>query len=91
MTLLLSAAAEPGGYAGTIASNELSFMTLEAPMMIIAVLKLTAFHPGRCFDGEWAAAVRSFRAKKVDDVLREVRSSKTTGRLSQISEYLESP
>jgi len=32
-------------------------MAFEAAMVILAVLTLTAFHPGHCFDGDWAVAV----------------------------------
>ena len=38
-----------GGYDGKIANDEPSFMILEGPIIILAVLALTVFHPGLVF------------------------------------------
>jgi hypothetical protein len=49
------------GFDGKIANNEPSFMILEGPMIIIAALALSIFHPGYCFSGNWKAANWSWR------------------------------
>jgi hypothetical protein len=43
------------GFGGALANNELVFMILEGPMIMIAVVVLTAFHPGFCLGGLWAS------------------------------------
>ncbi len=45
-----------GGFAGKIANDQASFMIFEGPMIIIAVVALTMFHPGRVFGGLWKAS-----------------------------------
>ena len=52
------------GFDGTIANNEVAFMILEGPMIILASLLLTVFHPGYVFEGNWHAAAWSLRGKK---------------------------
>jgi hypothetical protein len=47
------------GFSGPLANNETLFMILEGPMIIIAVLALTVFHPGLAFTGNWAAISQS--------------------------------
>jgi len=56
-----------GGFDGTVASNEVSFMILEGPMIILAVLALTFLHPGIVFHETWGAAEWSLRSKKSND------------------------
>jgi hypothetical protein len=53
-----------GGFNGTVASNEVAFMVLEGPMIILATFLLVVFHPGFAFAGNWNAAGWSFRARK---------------------------
>ncbi|KAF4636743.1 hypothetical protein G7Y89_g1334 [Cudoniella acicularis] len=52
-----------GGFGGALANNQGTFMVLEGPMVIIAVLAMTLFHPGICFNGNWAAAGWILRSK----------------------------
>ncbi|KAE9377444.1 putative RTA1 domain protein [Stipitochalara longipes BDJ] len=52
-----------GGFGGTLANNQTTFMVLEGPMVIIAVLAMTVFHPGTCFNGNWVAAGWTLRNK----------------------------
>ena len=52
------------GFNGTIANNEVAFMILEGPMIILASLLLTVFHPGYVFKENWQAAAWSLRGKK---------------------------
>ncbi|TVY24036.1 Sphingoid long-chain base transporter [Lachnellula hyalina] len=52
-----------GGFGGALANNQTSFMVLEGPMVIIAVLAMTLFHPGICFNGHWVAASWTLRGK----------------------------
>lgn len=44
------------GFDGELANDELIFMILEGPMIIIACVALTVFHPGVCFRGRWQEA-----------------------------------
>lgn len=53
-----------GGFHGSLANNEVSFMILEGTMIIIATSCLTFLHPGLAFHGSWATANFTFRAKK---------------------------
>jgi hypothetical protein len=55
-----------GGFSGTVASNEAAFMVLEGPMIILATLLLTVFHPGVVYEGKWRDAAWSLRGKKTD-------------------------
>ncbi|KAH7012357.1 putative RTA1 domain protein [Macrophomina phaseolina] len=48
------------GFDGELANDEVIFMVLEGPMIIIACIALTVFHPGVCFRGMWAEANWSF-------------------------------
>ncbi|KAI9833950.1 MAG: hypothetical protein M1819_003459 [Sarea resinae] len=52
-----------GGFDGKVANNEPAFMVLEGPMIIIAAVALTVFHPGFSFGGEWSAAAWSLRGR----------------------------
>lgn len=53
------------GFDGELANDEVIFMVLEGPMIIIACIALTVFHPGVCFRGRWAEANWSFGKGKV--------------------------
>ena len=52
------------GFSGSLWNNETDFLVLDGAMMAIAVLCLTASHPGVCFGGQWQAADWNFRGKK---------------------------
>ncbi len=52
-----------GGFGGALANNQATFMVLEGPMVIIAVLAMTVFHPGTCFNEHWAEAGWTLRSK----------------------------
>ena len=52
-----------GGFGGALANDQATFMVLEGPMVIIAVLAMTFFHPGFSFGGNWGAAGWSLRGK----------------------------
>lgn len=67
-----------GGFRGKLANDEITFMILEGPMIIIAVLALTIFHPGAAFGGRWAEAGWRLRgAKKGGD--EEMEREKGSG------------
>jgi len=53
-----------GGFESAIANDEPAFMVFEGPMIILAVVVLTAFHPGFAFDRRWHEATWSFKADK---------------------------
>ncbi|RAL13911.1 RTA1 domain-containing protein [Aspergillus homomorphus CBS 101889] len=53
-----------GGFHSSLANNQVLFMVLEGAMIAIAVLCLTAFHPGVCFDGLWDQTKWSFRRSR---------------------------
>ncbi|KAK8096561.1 uncharacterized protein PG998_004778 [Apiospora kogelbergensis] len=41
------------GFSGELANNELIFMIIEGPMVILACAALVAFHPGLALKGNW--------------------------------------
>jgi hypothetical protein len=49
------------GFNGPIANDEVSFMILEGPMIVLAVLAMTVLHPGIAFGGLWSCATWSVR------------------------------
>ncbi|KAL5041711.1 hypothetical protein BDW71DRAFT_162784 [Aspergillus fruticulosus] len=51
------------GFDGELANDQVTFMILEAAMIAIAVIALTAFHPGAVWKGQWNEAVWSTRGK----------------------------
>jgi len=54
-----------GGFHGSLANNQSTFMVLEGAMIGIASLCLTALHPGVAFRGTWADAdFNFFHSKK---------------------------
>ncbi|KAL9091274.1 MAG: hypothetical protein Q9165_004908 [Trypethelium subeluteriae] len=57
-----------GGFKGTIANDQPSFMVLEGPMIILAILALTVFHPGFVLKDAWHASGFSFHSNKADVV-----------------------
>lgn len=53
-----------GGFHSSLANNEVVFMILEGAMLTIALLCLTTFHPGICFNGQWNNTKWSFRKSR---------------------------
>ena len=51
-----------GGFDGRLANQQVSFMILEGAMICIAVICLTAFHPGWVFGENWRAAAWNIRS-----------------------------
>ncbi|KAI9834596.1 MAG: hypothetical protein M1838_005488 [Thelocarpon superellum] len=62
-----------GGFHGTLANQEVTFMLLEGMMIVLAVLSLTAFHPGLAFGEHWHAANFTLR-KKTEAVFDEEKT-----------------
>ncbi|KAH8660450.1 putative RTA1 domain protein [Xylariales sp. PMI_506] len=56
-----------GGFGGSIANNEVTFMIFEGPMIILAVLGLTIFHPGLAFGGQWVHKKGLSQGKEEDN------------------------
>jgi len=52
------------GFSGKLANDETTFLVLEGPMIMIAMLALTAFHPGIVFKGDWKASQFKWRPGK---------------------------
>ena len=50
-----------GGFEGELWNNEVDFMILDGAMIALAVVVLTALHPGVAFGEQWHAANWSFR------------------------------
>ncbi|KAK5000565.1 phospholipid-translocating ATPase rsb1 [Elasticomyces elasticus] len=53
-----------GGFRGSLANDQVSFMILEGAMVVIAVSCLTVAHLGLVMGPVWQAAAFRFRAKK---------------------------
>lgn len=54
------------GFGGPLANDEVTFMILEGPMIFIAGILLTIWHPGFVFKGAWAQAAWRFDGKDVE-------------------------
>ncbi|KAL0258566.1 phospholipid-translocating ATPase rsb1 [Diplodia seriata] len=65
------------GFDGDLANNELLFMILEGPMIFIACIALTVFHPGVCFRGRFGEADWSFGKRKGGERSKETGFSET--------------
>ncbi|KIW97467.1 uncharacterized protein Z519_01051 [Cladophialophora bantiana CBS 173.52] len=67
------------GFNGQLANDEVTFMILEGPMIIIAVTGLTAWHPGLVLGQKlWSDAGFHFRTKKASlNHYKEVNDSST--------------
>lgn len=52
------------GFDGPIANDEVSFMILEGPFIFLAVLAVTAMHPGYSFSGQWGRANWSIKQSR---------------------------
>jgi hypothetical protein len=57
-----------GGFHGSLANNQVSFMILEGAMVTIACSCLTLLHPGISFQGHWNGANFKFRLGKNRDL-----------------------
>jgi len=53
-----------GGFSGKLWNDETDFLILDGTMIAIAIICLTALHPGVAFGGQWTAANWSFKTKK---------------------------
>lgn len=75
------------GFNGDLANDELTFMILEGPMIIIAAALLTAFHPGIALGRQlWDTAGFSLRTKKNTELYKKVRSDEEIA-----MEYVQPP
>ena len=52
------------GFHSSLANNQVMFMVLEGAMIAIAVVCMTALHPGFCFDGLWDQTKWSLRRSR---------------------------
>lgn len=52
------------GFNGPIANDEVSFMILEGPMIFLAVLAMTALHPGFGLGGQWSSTAWSIKQSR---------------------------
>lgn len=52
------------GFHGSLANDQVTFMILEGAMISIAVIALTAFHPGLIWKSEWRELAKSMSARK---------------------------
>jgi hypothetical protein len=52
------------GFKGKLANQQITFMVLEGAMIVIAVVLLTLFHPGRVFRHAWNELSWSLRSKE---------------------------
>ncbi|PMD32729.1 RTA1-domain-containing protein [Hyaloscypha variabilis F] len=64
-----------GGFHGSLANNQVSFMILEGAMVTIACSCLTLLHPGIAFQGRWTDANFKFRAGKSASDLEKTADS----------------
>lgn len=58
------------GFNGHLANDEVLFMILEGPMIIIACIVLTVCHPGIAFAGRWAEAQPGKKSSMEDEYER---------------------
>ncbi|KAF1837824.1 RTA1-domain-containing protein [Decorospora gaudefroyi] len=67
------------GFNGKLANDEATFMIFEGPMMILAVLALTVFHPGRVFGDLWVPAGKGVKStgKLTEDTASAVHLTAT--------------
>ncbi|PVH71669.1 RTA1-domain-containing protein [Cadophora sp. DSE1049] len=54
------------GFTGKLANDEVLYMILEPPMITIAVVALTVFHPGIGFQGAWDSAKMNYKEGVAD-------------------------
>lgn len=63
-----------GGFNGSLANNEVTFMVLDGAMISIAVIGLTLLHPGLIWRGEWRELAKSMTAGKDSKDFQSERS-----------------
>jgi hypothetical protein len=71
-----------GGFGGSLANNQVSFMILDGAMMATVVILLTIAHPGWVLGPMWQAGnFRLGRAKKAspEDVVQETSMAVNNG------------
>ncbi|KAK3725032.1 phospholipid-translocating ATPase rsb1 [Vermiconidia calcicola] len=66
------------GFEGKLWNNETDFLVLDGAMIAIAVICLTAIHPGAAFGGLWQAANWNFKGKKSENIA-EMRTKNVSG------------
>ena len=71
------------GFGGALANNEVDFMVLEGPMIMIATIALILFHPGFCFSGKWVTIIQ--QREPVIEVFDERKIALDTGTTSRAS------
>jgi hypothetical protein len=54
------------GFGSQLANEEIPFMILEGPMIILATTLMTAFHPGRAFGAKWVDAGWTWKTPRVE-------------------------
>ncbi len=68
------------GFDGKLANNELEFMILEGPMVFVAIIFLTVWHPGYVFGAKlWVEAGFHLRPQKTMQTYKEVNSNSQEG------------
>ncbi len=60
-----------GSFEGKLANDEVLFMIVEGPIIIIASDALTAFHPGLCFARQWGIPGQDPGQKRTKEGLEE--------------------
>lgn len=68
------------GFEGKLWNSETDFLVLDGAMVALAVILLTALHPGLAFGGQWHAANWSLRSGK------EKRNSEPKQKLESVSD-----
>jgi len=72
-----------GGFDSEMANDEVLYMILEPPMISLAAIALTVFHPGVCFQGAWLAT--STRNPKKDGKQEMFEREESESRNSYLS------
>lgn len=57
-----------GGFSGPIANNETVFLILEGPMIMIAMIAFTVYHPGYIFREDWKRSAFQWRSGKAANI-----------------------
>jgi len=63
------------GFSGDLANDETTFLVLEGPMIMVAMLALTLYHPGVVFKGGWQASQFRWRRDKSATAEKNHKSS----------------
>ena len=59
------------GFGSKLANDQVSFMILEGPMVVVATSALTIFHPGMCLHGQWSASGWTFGNEKAQEPTKD--------------------